>query len=183
MTVSRDLLWEKLEKRFGLSSNFLLAVKALYEDVVCSVNVNNTLTDWFSVNSGIKQGCILSPTLFAMYIDDLVQEVNHKHLGVDCQMCTLSALLYADDIVLTAPSAKNLQGQITTVAEWCARWGMSVNLSKTNIVHFRRKMRSKPRSSVTFTFNGNEIKYVSQYKYLGLLLNEHLDWSVFRGDC
>ena len=102
--VSRDLLWERLEKRFGLSSNFLLAVKALYEDVVCSVNVNNTLTDWFSVNSGVKQGCILSPTLFAMYIDDLVQEINHKHLGVDCQMCTLSALLYADGIDLTAPS-------------------------------------------------------------------------------
>lgn len=37
-------------------------------------------------------------------------------------------------------------------------------------------MRSKPRSSVIFTFNGNEIKYISQY--LGLLLNEHLDWSV-----
>ena len=108
--VSRDLLWEMLEKKFGLSSNFLLAVKALYEDVR-SVNVNNTLTDWFSINSGVKQGCILSPTFFAMYIDDLVQEVNHKHLGVNCQMCTLSALLYANDIVLTARSAKNLQLQ------------------------------------------------------------------------
>ena len=35
--------------RFGLSDNFLFAIKALYKDVVCSVDVNNTLTDWFSV--------------------------------------------------------------------------------------------------------------------------------------
>ena len=61
---------------------------------------------------------------------------------------------------------------ITTVSEWCEKWGMGINLSKTNIV------RTKPRSSVIFTFNGDEIQYVSQYKYLGLLLNEHLDWSV-----
>ena len=176
--VNRDFLWEKLAVRFGLSNNFLLAIKSLYKDVVCSVDVNNSLTDWFSVNSGVKQGCILSPTLFAMYIDDLVQEINLKHLGVNCQIRTLSTLLYADDIVLIAPSAENLQGLIDTVADWCTKWGMRINLSKTNIVHFRKKLRSKPRSSVTFTLNGDEIKYVSQYKYLGLLLNEHLDWNV-----
>ena len=55
---------------------------------------------------------------------------------------------------------------------------MSVNLGKTNIVHFRRKLRSRPRSSIIFTFNEEEIQYASQYKYLGLLLNEHLDWNV-----
>ena len=45
-------------------------------------------------------------------------------------MCALSALLYADDIVLIAPSAENLQGLIDTVAEWCGKWGMSINLGK-----------------------------------------------------
>ena len=90
--VNRDVLWEKLAIRFGLSGHFLLAIKALYEDVLCSVNVNQTLTDWFCVNNGVKQGCILSPTLFVMFIDDLVQDINLAQLGVNCQTCTLSTL-------------------------------------------------------------------------------------------
>ena len=57
-----------------------------------------------------------------MYIDNLVQEI--KHLGVNCQICTLSILLHADDIGLIAPSAENLQNLIDTVAEW----GMRINL-------------------------------------------------------
>ena len=47
-----------------------------------------------------------------MFIDDLVQDINPAQLGVNCQTCTLSTLLYADDIVLLAPSAENLQGLI-----------------------------------------------------------------------
>ena len=73
--VNRDLLWEKLTGRFGLSEKFLLALKALYKDVCCSVDANHTLTDWFLVNSGVKQGCIFS---FAMFIDDLVAEIYSK---------------------------------------------------------------------------------------------------------
>ena len=176
--VNRDLLWEKLNVRFGLSGKFLLALKALYKDVCCSVDVNHTLTDWFGVNSGVKQGCILSPTLFAMFIDDLVAEINSKHLGINCQTYKLSTLLYADDIVLLAPSTENLQSLINVVAEWCKIWNMGLNLKKTTIVHFRRKLRSKPRSTYPFTFNEEEISYASQYKYLGLILNEHLDWSA-----
>ena len=67
----------------------------------------------------IYQGCTLSPTHFAMFIDVLVQDINLAQLRFNCQTCTLSTLLYADDIVLLAPSTENLQGLINVVAEWC----------------------------------------------------------------
>jgi len=70
-------------------------------------------------NIFIYQGCILSPTLFAMFIDVPVQDINLAQLRVNCQTCTLSTLLYADDIVLLAPSTENLLGLINVVAEWC----------------------------------------------------------------
>ena len=54
---------------------------------------------------------------------------------------------------------------------------MHLNLEKTNVVHFRKNLRSKARSTFHFTFKGDEISYSSQYKYLGLVLNEHLNWS------
>ena len=48
-----------------------------------------------------------------MFIDDLVAEINSKQLGINCQTYNLSTLLYADDIVLLAPSTENLQSLIT----------------------------------------------------------------------
>ena len=54
---------------------------------------------WFDIGSGVKQGCILSPMLFAMYIDDLVANLNAAQVGVKCGEQLLSSLLYADDIV------------------------------------------------------------------------------------
>lgn len=61
--VDRDLLWLKLEKIYGTNGHLLSALKALYRNVT-ALNVNQFLLDWFEVRSGVKQGCILSPTLF-----------------------------------------------------------------------------------------------------------------------
>ena len=175
--VDRDLLWGKLETRYNLNGNFLVALKALYKEVRCAVDINHDLTDWFDVNSGVKQGCILSPTLFAMYIDDLVDQLKGVSAGVVCGENIVSSLLYADDIVLLAPNEESLQEQIMEVEKWCRRWHMSLNIEKTKIVHFRKKLRSKQRSEYNFLFNSEKIEYASEYKYLGLTLTEHLDWS------
>ena len=64
--VDRELLWGKLAARFKINGNFLTALKGLYLKINCAVNVNSELTGWFEVNSG---GYILSPTLFAIFID------------------------------------------------------------------------------------------------------------------
>ena len=87
--------------------------------------------------AGVKQGCILSPLLFALYIDDLIQELNAKETGVIYGDGMLSTLLYADDIVLIAPNELTLQSMIMIVEKWCKTWQMSLNVDKTNIVHFR----------------------------------------------
>ena len=117
----------------------------LYKKVSCAVDVNDSLTDWFDVESGVKQGCILSPTLFAMYIDDLVHNINAKNVWITCGECKISTLLYADDIVLIAPNEADLQNLINVVQEWCSKWQMRLNLDKTKVVHFRKKQRSNSR--------------------------------------
>ena len=60
----------------------------------------------------------------------------------------------ANDIVLLAPSTKNLQGLINVVAEWCMKWNMHLNLEKTNVVHFCKNMRSKARSTFVSPLKG-----------------------------
>lgn len=173
-SVNRSLLWNKICNRYGISGPFLDSLKAIYRDVKCRVNINNQLTDWFDVDNGVKQGCLLSPTLFALFIDDLVSELN-KHVGLVCGSRLLSALLYADDIVLLAPSPKDLQRQIDVVTAWCLKWGIKINVTKTNVIHFHKETKNKQRSNFCFHTNGVPIEYVAEYRYLGFYINEHLD--------
>ena len=60
--------------------------------------INNTRTDWFFCKSGVKQGDNCSLTLFSIFVDDLVKELNNLGLGVSVGDTRVSALLYADDI-------------------------------------------------------------------------------------
>ena len=65
------MLWDKLVNTYGIKGKMFNAIKSLYNDVQCSVNVNKHLTQWFNVTTGLKQGCLLSTTLFNLYINDL----------------------------------------------------------------------------------------------------------------
>ncbi|XP_071123934.1 uncharacterized protein [Mytilus edulis] len=115
-SVPRNLLWFKLRK-FGISGKFLSALQSLYENVRCTVRVNDRHTPWFNVDCGVKQGCLLSPTLFAAYINDLTERINNLDCGVRIDDTMLSILLYADDIALIAPDEESLQKMLDTVSE------------------------------------------------------------------
>ncbi len=73
----------------------------MYEGVTCSVRLNGIYTDWFNVNIGVKQGCILSPTLFSISINDLVSSINVLGLCIQIDDLWLSLLLFADNIALS----------------------------------------------------------------------------------
>ena len=73
-TVSRDCLWFKLTS-LGLSEKILQGIHSLYIDVKCAVKVNTYMMSFLDANLGVKQGCNLSPTLFAIYINDLAQDI------------------------------------------------------------------------------------------------------------
>ena len=87
----------------------------------------------------------------------------------------LSILLYADDIVCLAESETDLQSILFIIEKWCKKWRLEVNLSKTNILHIRnsRKMQSK----FTFLFDMRPVPYCTFYKYLGVNINEYLDFT------
>ena len=58
--INRALLWHKLSI-LGINGKMLNSIKSLYEHVKCAIKINGTHTEWFCVNSGLQQGCILSP--------------------------------------------------------------------------------------------------------------------------
>ena len=169
--VDRDALLYKLRHN-GIVGNFYKAINALYKDGKSCIRVNNEVTDWFDVTTGARQGDSLSPTLFSLYLNDLAEEIIESKSGIMIDTFCLCILLYADDIVLTAPNPEKLQNMLNIVARWCEKWGMQVNINKTQILHVRNHQR--PRSDFKFHIGNSYLNYTESYKYLGYTIHEHL---------
>ena len=170
-TVDRTLLWHKLE-RIGLRGKFYTALKSLYQDVKCCVRVNGNDTPWFDVTSGVRQGCVLSSTMFSVFINDLATRINEAGLDVTIDDVIVSILLYADDIVLIAPDTRSLQSMLDIVSDWCQLWGLDFNPQKSKVVHFRPP--STLRTDFEFKCGQNSVDKADSYKYLGLWFDEHV---------
>ena len=173
--IDRRLLWTKLET-LGLHGNILRTLKQLYTGYKCCVRLNGISTDYFDVLCGLKQGCILSPLLFNIYINDLVDTLNRSGCGIKLDNDRISCLLYADDIALLAENEKDLQDMLDIVHTWCCKWKMKINYDKTQIVHFRPD--SRPRSASLFVCGDKTVQLTDKYKYLGLIFTEHLNYDV-----
>lgn len=152
----------------------LKALHAIYNNVQSCVKINGHMTEWFNVKSGLKQGCILSPLLFNIFINDLIDEVKRLNVGIKLDDDIVSVLVYADDIVFMCDNEKDLQKILDILSQWCNTNDLVVNLSKSKIVHFRPQ--SVQRTKFQFMFNDNSIDIVEKYTYLGLVLNEYLNY-------
>ena len=173
-SVNREFLFYKLLLN-NINGKFYNAIKALYNDTLSAVQINQYLTDWFITESGVRQGDNLSPTLFALYLNDLAIELNRKKLGINIDGLHICILLYADDIVIVSENEDNLQKMLTYVHEWCCKWDMKVNVEKTKIIHFRKKR--KKITDIVFTIGKDKIDIVSSYKYLGVIFDENLTFK------
>lgn len=84
----------------------------------------------------MKQGDLLSPSLFVLYINDLAQEIKQGNFGVSIEDMNLSILLYADDIVLIAENEVNLQNMLNIMSLWCSKWRLTINSEKNTSCSF-----------------------------------------------
>ena len=169
--IDRGYLFYKLLST-GVSAKFVHILKKLYENCKSC----GYMSDWFPVERGLKQGCVLSPAaIFNLFINDLALKFETINKGINIDGQYLNILLYADDLVLLADSEESLQVLLQHLHQWCLTWKIQVNCDKSNVVHFRTP--KAPRTDFTFRIGPDIIKIDRKYKYLGLVLNEHLDYN------
>ena len=106
----------------GISGNFYRIVKLLYNVPKSCVLINNLETDYFEVQCGVKQEDITSPTIFSLYINELINELNSLNLEVPIDEENICVLLYAEDIVIFSDTEANLKTLLNTVHKWCSQW-------------------------------------------------------------
>ncbi len=127
--VDRDLLFYKLLK-YNINGNIYKCIKAMYNHPMACVKVNDNITQLFDISSGAREGDYLSPTLFGLFINDLISEVKHLNLGININDIIISIFAFADDIVIITQNQKELKHIFDCVENWCRKWRLNVNAVK-----------------------------------------------------
>ena len=171
--VDRNALWDVLVM-YGVGGRLLRAVKSLYNDSRACVRVGTGVSDWFPVRMGLRQGCVISPWLFNLYIDGVVREVNARVFGrglklVDAEdrVWELSQLLFADDTVLVVDSEEKLQRLVAEFGRVCERRKLRVNVTKSKVM---KCTRNEGGARMNVILNGEILEEVNQFKYLGSII-------------
>ena len=106
--------------------------------------VDDEKTEFCDVEAGVGQGCVLSPTLFAIFINNLARAISESGVGIDVGGKKVAILLYADDIVIITDNAEDLKESMKIATKWGKQWRCSFNRNKRQVVVFgQRKKRDQ----------------------------------------
>ena len=130
------------------------------------------MSSCFNVTNGVRQGGILSPLLFSVYMDDLSVLLNSSKVGCVLNGITTNHLMYADDTCLLAPSPAALQQLLRICSEFAISNSVVFNESKTKLMCYRSRFQSSLQIP-DITLNGLTLTVVHEYKYLGILLQSN----------
>ena len=119
----------------------LRVLRSIYKKVLSCVLLGDVCTDFFEILVGLRQGCLLSPILFDIFIDELGAVINKLNKGVLCGNRRVSILFFADDVVLIAESKEDLELMLQTVYEFCFKWRLNFNFDKCSVLVFENKKR------------------------------------------
>lgn len=187
--INHSYLWHKLLSE-KVSQNFVNALKAMYSCVKSCVRYQSSLSPFFDIFSGVKQGDPSSPLLAMFFINDLINNVNSNLPGVvTLDDIRLFLLFYADDMVLLAKSPESLSKMLKDVETYCNTWGLKINVMKTKAMIFENGRTSH----YDFKIYNNSIEQVESFKYLGInlfkngnfnrsqkLIAQHASFSLYK---
>ena len=158
-------LFIKLMDR-GIPKVFLDVMITWYGDLYCRVKWDGHFSDWFPVTAGVRQGGVLSPDFYSIYVDDLICIMRSS--GVGCYLVEkfAAALMYADDIALLAPSLKALQKLLALCEKFCQEWDIKLNAKKSKCLCFGKGQSPNYKLKL----DNDEIEWVDKWVYLGVTL-------------
>ena len=197
-TILREVLWLILEK-FGTPPKFLSILEKLHENTQATVLASGERSEPFNINAGVKQGCVIAPVIFNIFIaavtilcnqsvpdedkisieyrlDGSLFNVRRLQAHTKTSINHILELQYADDCALVAHTPEALQRSLNVIAGLYQALGLKMNTNKTEILC----QRKNPGPPITFTVNNEEIKQVNNFKYLGSIItvNHNIDEEI-----
>ena len=147
----------------------------MYINQKLRVRWGTTLSDEFNVSNGVKQGGVISPILFCVYMDNLITELKSSNVGCYMAGVFVGVFVYADDIKLLAPSCHALNVMLNICIEYAKRFDVLFNDKSQLIIY---KSMDDDVSIPVIKLNGKNINAVNSVVHLGHILND----NIFKND-
>ena len=187
-TVSRSGLFQILHK-VGCPPRLLDLIRSFHDNMTSTVSFDGSTSDSFDIRRGVKQGCVLAPTLFGIFFSVLLtsaftanEEGVYLHTRSDGGLFKLSRLkaktkrqtllvrelLFADDAALVAHSAEQLQGFMNSLSAACKDFALTISVKKTVV------LQQGTAEPIDILLDGSRLVQVDTFTYLGSTVSSSL---------
>ena len=184
-SVPREALWCVLRK-YGVPPSMLNVVRSLHDGMLAEVTVDGRVAPEFEVRNGLRQGCVIAPTLFNLYFALVVEQWRTKcrEFGVDVlYKCggklvgertrkplniRVTELLFADDAVAIGTDRESMECAAAELERIIKAWGLTLSVVKTKLLV--AGIPGTEEEMRPLVLEGGEIECVSDFKYLGSVL-------------
>nr|VZI50548.1 unnamed protein product [Spirometra erinaceieuropaei] len=193
-TVNREGLW-KIMQKFGCPERFTQMVRQLHDGMMARVTDNGAVSEAFAVTNGVKQGCVLAPTLFSLMFSAMLMDayrderpgiriayrtdghlLNQRLMTFQSRVSTttLHELLFADDCALNTTSEAEMQRSMDLFSAACENFGLVINTQKTVVMHQPPpNSATAPNTPPQINVNGNQLQVVDNFPYMGSTLSHN----------
>lgn len=164
--------WNKLMnilKKNGVDWRDRRLIKNLYLQQRIRVQIGDEMTEESIMGRGVRQGCCLSPILFNIYLEHIMQKCMKQNRGVRVGGRRIECIRFADDMVLLAENERTMINMLKDLNKTCEEFGMRINKKKTKCM-----VISARRVGTTIRLGQEVIEQVSAFKYLGSIITEDM---------
>lgn len=189
-TVNRKGLWHIL-KKYGCPDHFISLIMGFHDNMYASVNVGGELSEPFPVKNGVKQGCVLAPTLFSIFLSAVLDEAfSENRTGIYIQTrpganlfnlaqfkartrtkrSIIRELMFADDTALVAHTLGDIQEISTLFAKATKDFGLKINMRKTEVLYQPSPSTSSTHGIVNI--EGSDLTSCKSFTYLGSTITD-----------
>lgn len=148
------------DREYNIPRKLIMAIKSLYEEPINTIRGERENQVWFRTMTGVRQGSVLSPLLFILFLDKCL-----KRIGI--RQDRDHTLVYADDAAIITPSVENLQEVLGRCDEVLRGMGMRMNKEKTVVM-----VISREREEMEVNIEETRLKQVKKFNYLGVIIDE-----------
>ena len=154
--------------KYNIGANLITIIKSLYEKATGAVLYNGNTGDWFRTTVGFRQGCLLSPTLFNIFLEKIMTDALQNHEGtVKIGGRIITNLRFADDIDELAGKEEELENLVKKMETASTAYGMEISPEKTKIMSNNANGLTK-----TIKVKGHNLETVTNFKYLGAIVTD-----------
>ena len=157
-------------KKYNISTNLIQVIKNIYNKATTAVLLNSSIGDWFRTTAGVRQGCLLSPTLFNIFLERITTDALEDHEGtVSIGGITITNLRFADDIDGLTGEEEELANLVERLDKASTNYGMEISAEKTRLMtHNTSGINTESKA------NGQKLETVTSFKYLGSIITDEV---------